>query len=152
MYTIAGNNYHRKYGRKSRHQHKTYIEYLKTRSKLGNEALPRCHNKNRTEIPWLYNLSFKDSAEETPFSPNLFCTNYIFSDRVAHAKMITFYRVILIQKCRKCKNYHKTQLNQSGFFEIPIELANLPNFSAKLKTNCGCQMVTHLSIRLGLIA
>ena len=31
------------------------------------------------------------------------------------------------------------------FFKIPIELANLPNFSAKLKKNCGCQMFTHFS-------
>ena len=39
-----------------------------------------------------------------------------------------------------------------GFFLIQIELANLPNLpiiSAKLKKNCGCQMVTHLSILLG---
>ena len=39
---------------------------------------------------------------------------------------------------------------QSGFFEIPFELENVPNFSAKLKKNCGCQMVTHLSIVHGL--
>ena len=31
-----------------------------------------------------------------------------------------------------------------------VELANLPNISAKLKKNCGCQMVTHLSINHGL--
>ena len=47
----------------------------------------------------------------------------------------------------------KNQISKSPlevFFEIPLELANLPNISAKLKTNCGCQMVSHVSIIHGL--
>ena len=42
-----------------------------------------------------------------------------------------------------------------SFCVIQTELANsphLPNLSAKLKKNYGCQMATHLSISVGLIA
>ena len=46
-------------------------------------------------------------------------------------------------------------MNCTQIFEISFELANLPNLpniSAKLKNNCGCQMVAPPSFSVGLIA
>ena len=60
------------------------------------------------------------------------------------------YNLPIVKHCRERSFYRYHTKYHSWFFEIPVELVNLPdllNISAKLKKNCGCQTVTHLVIK-----